>query len=55
VKQAETWAYPEQEVQVGLNLERMRETGLSLDRGTGAVQGAAQTLPVAAWRWAPAV
>ena len=45
VKQAETWAYPEQEVQVALNLERMRETGLSLDRVAGAVQGAAQNLP----------
>lgn len=45
VKQAETWAYPEQEVQVALNLERMRETGVSLDRVAGAVRGEAQNLP----------
>jgi multidrug efflux pump subunit AcrB len=45
VKQAETWAYPEQEVQVALNLERVRETGLSLDRVAGAIRGEAQNLP----------
>jgi multidrug efflux pump subunit AcrB len=45
VKQADTWAYPEQEVRVGLNLERMRALGLSVDRVAGAIQAEAQNLP----------
>jgi multidrug efflux pump subunit AcrB len=45
VKQAETWAYPDQEVRVALNLERLRELDLSLDRILGAVQSEAQNVP----------
>jgi multidrug efflux pump subunit AcrB len=45
VKQAQSWAYPEQEVRVALDLERMRETGLSLDRVAGALRAEAQNLP----------
>jgi multidrug efflux pump subunit AcrB len=45
VKQAETWAYPDQEVRVALDLERLRETGLALDRVIGAIQADAQNVP----------
>ena len=45
VKQAETWAYPDQEVRVAPNLERLRELDLSLDRILGAVQSEAQNVP----------
>ena len=45
VKQAETWAHPEQQVQVELNLERLRETALSLGRVTQAIQSDAQNVP----------
>ena len=45
VKAAETWAYPEQEVRVGLDLEQLRETGITLDQVMGAVQSEAQNLP----------
>lgn len=45
VKQVETWAYSEQEVQVNLNLERMRETGLSVNALAQRIQGEAQNVP----------
>jgi multidrug efflux pump subunit AcrB len=45
VKTAETWAYPEQEVRVGLDLEQLRETGITLDQVMGAIQSEAQDLP----------
>ena len=45
VKTADTWAYPEQEVRVGLDLEHLRETGITLDQVMGAVQSEAQDLP----------
>ena len=45
VKTADTWAYPEQEVRVGLDLEQLRETGITLDQVMGAVQSEAQDLP----------
>jgi len=45
VKQVETWAYPEQRVTVGLDLERMRALDLSLDRVAGAIRSAAPNVP----------
>ena len=45
VKTVDTWAYPEQEVRVGLDLEQLRETGITLDQVMGAVQSEAQALP----------
>jgi len=45
VKQAETWAHPEQEVRVDLNLERLRETGLSLSRFAERIETDAQNMP----------
>ncbi|NBB75262.1 MAG: AcrB/AcrD/AcrF family protein, partial [Bacteroidetes bacterium] len=45
VKTADTWAYPEQEVRVGLDLEQLRQTGITLDQVMGAVQAEAQDLP----------
>jgi len=45
VNEVQTWAHPEQEVQVDLNLERMRETGLSVDALAQRIQGEAQNVP----------
>jgi multidrug efflux pump subunit AcrB len=45
VKEAETWAIPDQEVHVNLDLERMRELNLPLQRIAGAVQSDAQNVP----------
>jgi multidrug efflux pump subunit AcrB len=45
IKQVETWAYPEQRVTVGLDLERMRELGLPFDRVAGAIRSAAPNVP----------
>jgi multidrug efflux pump subunit AcrB len=45
VKTAATWAYPEQEVRVGLDLEQLRETGITLDQVMGAIQSEAQDVP----------
>jgi multidrug efflux pump subunit AcrB len=45
IKTADTWAYPEQRVTVGLDLLRIRELGLSFDRVVGAIQSAAPNVP----------
>ena len=45
VMQSDTWAYPESEVRVGLDLEKMRELGINLDRVIGAVQSSSQNIP----------
>jgi multidrug efflux pump subunit AcrB len=45
VKTAATWAYPEQEVRVGLDLEQLRETGITLGQVMGAIQSEAQDVP----------
>ena len=45
VKTADTWAYPEQRVTVGLDLLRIRELGLSFNRVVGAIQSAAPSIP----------
>ena len=45
VKRVDTWAFPEQEVRVELDLEKMREIGLSLDQVTRAVQASSANIP----------
>ncbi|MCS3657493.1 efflux RND transporter permease subunit [Salinibacter ruber] len=45
VKEAETWAHPEQEVRVNLNLERLRETELSLGQFAQRLEADAQNAP----------
>jgi len=45
VKSVETWAYPDQEVRVGIDLDRLRELGLSTDRVIQAIQADAQNVP----------
>lgn len=45
VKSVDTWAYPDQEVRVGLDLDRLRELGLSTDRVVQAIQADAQNVP----------
>ncbi|NBC16527.1 MAG: AcrB/AcrD/AcrF family protein, partial [Bacteroidetes bacterium] len=45
VKTVDTWAYPEQEVRVGLDLEQLRQTGITLGQVMGAIQSEAQDLP----------
>ncbi|MEZ4702365.1 MAG: efflux RND transporter permease subunit [Rhodothermales bacterium] len=45
VKRAEVWAYPETEVRVGLDLDKMREIGLPLNRVIQSIQANAQNIP----------
>ncbi len=45
VKQADTWAYPEPEVRVSLDLEKMSEIGLSLDQIIQGIQASSQNIP----------
>ncbi len=45
VKQADTWAHPEQEVRVDVKLERLRETGLSLGTLAQRIENDAQNVP----------
>jgi multidrug efflux pump subunit AcrB len=45
VKRVDTWAYPEQEVRVDLDLGKMREIGISLDEVVYAVQTASANIP----------
>lgn len=45
VKQVETWAFPEQEVRLALDLETMRERGLSLGQIIQAVQASSANMP----------
>lgn len=45
VMRAETWAFPEQEIRVEMDLEKMRELGLSLDRVIGAIQASSANIP----------
>jgi multidrug efflux pump subunit AcrB len=45
VKRAETWAYPSAEVRVSLDLEKMREIGLPLERIVQSIQASAQNIP----------
>ena len=45
VKRVDTWAYPEQEVRIELDLEKMREIGLTLDQVVRAVQSSSANIP----------
>jgi len=45
VKRADTWAYPEQEVRIELDLEKMREIGLSLDQVVQGIQASSANIP----------
>ena len=45
VRGADIWAYPEQQITVGLNLQRLRELGLPFDRVAGSIQSAAPNVP----------
>ena len=45
VKQVDTWAYPEQEVRVDLDADKMRELDLSLDQVVMGIQTAGANIP----------
>lgn len=45
VMQADVWAYPEPEVRVSLDLEKMSEVGISLDQIIQSVQANSQNIP----------
>lgn len=45
VMQADSWAFPESEVRVSLDLEKMREVGISMDQIIGSVQSSSQNIP----------
>lgn len=45
LKKVETWAYPEPQVRISLNLERMAQYGLGINRVIGAVQGENGNIP----------
>jgi multidrug efflux pump subunit AcrB len=45
VKQVDTWAYPEQRVTVGLDLQRLRELGIPFDQVAGSIRAAAPNVP----------
>ncbi|MFK7843945.1 MAG: efflux RND transporter permease subunit [Rhodothermales bacterium] len=45
VMQADIWAFPESEVRVSLDLEKMREMRITMDQIIGAVQSNSQNIP----------
>ena len=45
VKQADTWGYPDTEVRVSLDLQKMREVGLSIQQVSNAIQSNSQNIP----------
>ena len=45
VKKAEMWAYPEQEIRVSLDLQKMAQKRIALNQVMGAIQGANQNIP----------
>ena len=45
IMQADVWAYPEPEVRVSLDLEKMSELGISLDQIIQSVQASSQNIP----------
>jgi multidrug efflux pump subunit AcrB len=45
VRTVETWAFPEQEIRISVDLEKMAQFGISLNRVIGAVQGASANIP----------
>jgi multidrug efflux pump subunit AcrB len=45
VRTAETWAFPNPEVRVAIDLQRLARTGVSLDQFIGTIQGQNQNIP----------
>jgi multidrug efflux pump subunit AcrB len=45
VKKVKTWAFPEQEIRISIDMQKMAQYGLSLNRVIGSIQGANQTIP----------
>ncbi len=45
VMQADIWAFPETEVRISLDLEKMKEMGISMDQIIGSVQASSQNIP----------
>lgn len=45
VMRVDTWGYPEREVRVSLDAERMRALGISVDQVAGAIQSAGASIP----------
>jgi multidrug efflux pump subunit AcrB len=45
VRTVETWAYPEQQVRVSVDLEKMAEFGIPLDQVAGAIKSADADIP----------
>ena len=45
VRTSETWAFPQPEVRVAIDLERLARTGVSLDQVISTVQGQNQNIP----------
>ena len=45
IKKVETWAYPQRQVRVSLNLEKMARLGLGLNRVLGAIQSENENIP----------
>jgi multidrug efflux pump subunit AcrB len=45
VKKAEVWAFPEQQVQVLADLEKMPEPGITLDSLLTSLESAAANIP----------
>lgn len=45
VKTVETWAFPEEEVRVSLDLEKMRETSLTLNQVLNAIRSSSANIP----------
>jgi multidrug efflux pump subunit AcrB len=45
VKKVKTWAFPEQEIRISIDLQKMAQNRLSLNHVIGAIQGANQNIP----------
>jgi multidrug efflux pump subunit AcrB len=55
LKNVDTWAYPERQVRVSLDLQKMAQRRLSLGRVLGAIGSENANIPAAAWTWGPCV
>ena len=45
VKKVQTWAFPEQEIRISIDLEKLAQTQLPLNRVIGSIQSANQNIP----------
>ena len=45
VKKVKMWAFPEQEIRISIDLQKMAQNRLSLNRVIGAIQSANQNIP----------